>query len=90
MRTNGYVGREARHVEARGGEARGADLGGADTSGAGNRRSVADGARLVARTLVYVVVGGVALVVIATVGTVLGPMVALDIATPAVAAWWTA
>ncbi|MGA5454199.1 permease [Streptomyces umbrinus] len=70
-------------------ETRGADLGGADTSGAGNRRRVADGARLVVRALVYVVVGGVALVVIATVGSVLGPMVALDIATPAMAAWWT-
>ncbi len=54
-----------------------------------DRRGVADGVRLVARVLVYVVVGGVALVVIATVGSVLGPMVALDIATPAMAAWWT-
>ncbi|MGX1912566.1 permease [Streptomyces phaeochromogenes] len=44
---------------------------------------------MVVRALVYVVVGGVALVVIATVGSVLGPMVALDIATPAMAAWWT-
>ncbi|WP_407700161.1 permease [Streptomyces liliifuscus] len=54
-----------------------------------DRRGVVDGARIVARTLVYAVVGGVALVVIATVGSVLGPMVALDIATPAMAAWWT-
>ncbi|MBV1937849.1 permease [Streptomyces sp. BV286] len=54
-----------------------------------NRRSVADGARVAARALVYAVVGGVALIAIATVGSVLGPMVALDLATPAMAAWWT-
>jgi uncharacterized membrane protein YraQ (UPF0718 family) len=35
------------------------------------------------------VVGGVALIAIVTVGSVLGPMLALDIATPAMAAWWT-
>ncbi|WP_151483261.1 permease [Streptomyces albicerus] len=50
---------------------------------------VADGARVAARALVYAVVGGVALITIATVGSVLGPMLALDIATPAMAAWWT-
>ncbi|MCX4907294.1 permease [Streptomyces sp. NBC_00878] len=54
-----------------------------------SRRSVADGARVVVRVLVYAVVGGVALVAIATFGSVLGPMVALDLATPAMAAWWT-
>jgi hypothetical protein len=50
---------------------------------------VADGARVAARALVYAVVGGVALIAIATVGSVLGPMFALDLATPAMAAWWT-
>ncbi|MFB9510454.1 permease [Streptomyces aurantiacus] len=55
-----------------------------------NQRSVVgDGARVVARALVYVVVGGGALIVVATVGSVLGPMLALDLATPATAAWWT-
>ncbi|MEV0219999.1 permease [Streptomyces sp. NPDC050704] len=54
-----------------------------------NQRSLGDGARVVARALVYAVVGGVALIAIATVGSVLGPMVALDLATPAMAAWWT-
>ncbi len=48
-----------------------------------------DGARVVARALVYAVVGGGALIVVATVGSVLGPMLALDLATPATAAWWT-
>ncbi|MFP3987907.1 permease [Streptomyces sp. E11-3] len=55
----------------------------------GGARSAADGARLAARALVYAVVGGVALIVIATVASVLGPMLALDLYTPAVAAWWT-
>ncbi|MGP4043251.1 permease [Streptomyces sp. 2A115] len=54
-----------------------------------NRRSLGDGARVVARALVYAVVGGVALIAIATVGSVLGPKFALDLATPAMAAWWT-
>ncbi|MGI5196400.1 permease [Streptomyces sp. CA-288835] len=53
------------------------------------RGSLADGARLAARGVVYLVVGGVALVAIVTVGSVLGPMFALDLATPAMAAWWT-
>ncbi|WP_425246949.1 permease [Streptomyces sp. NEAU-NA10] len=48
-----------------------------------------DAARLAARTLVHVVLGGVALVAIATVVQVLGPLVALDLYTPPVAAWWT-
>ncbi|WP_407698002.1 permease [Streptomyces apocyni] len=55
-------------------------------------RRVADGARLAARGLVYVVVGGTALLVIATVASVLGPMFAWDLwgrYGPAVAAWWT-
>ncbi|MCZ9339254.1 hypothetical protein NGM37_15890, partial [Streptomyces sp. TRM76130] len=37
----------------------------------------------------YAVVGGTALIAIATVVSVLGPVVALDVYTPAVAAWWT-
>ncbi|UUU37085.1 permease [Streptomyces sp. CA-210063] len=45
--------------------------------------------RLVVRVLLYAVPGGLALIAIATVASVLGPMVALDLATPAMAAWWT-
>lgn len=52
-------------------------------------RDLADGLRLVVRTLVYVVFGGVALIAIVTVGSILGPMVALDLYIPPVAAWWT-
>ncbi|MFI6008668.1 permease [Streptomyces sp. NPDC051243] len=52
-------------------------------------RGLAHGIWLVARTLVYVVLGGLALVTILTVGSVLGPMFALDLYTPPVAAWWT-
>jgi uncharacterized membrane protein YraQ (UPF0718 family) len=52
-------------------------------------RELADGIRLVVRTLVYVVLGGAALIVIATVVSVLGPMFAVDLYTPPVAAWWT-
>lgn len=52
-------------------------------------RGLADGAWLVARTLVHVVLGGLALLTIATVVSVLGPMVAIDLYTPPVAAWWT-
>ncbi|WP_328872683.1 permease [Streptomyces sp. NBC_00287] len=51
-----------------------------------NRRTVVYGGL---RALVYVVVGGAALLAIATVGSVLGPVLALDLYTPAVAAWWT-
>lgn len=54
-----------------------------------NQRTVVDGLRLVVRTLVYAVLGGVALIVIATVASVLGPLLALDLYTPPVAAWWT-
>ncbi|WOX15738.1 permease [Streptomyces sp. N50] len=39
--------------------------------------------------MVYAVLGGAALIAIATVVSVLGPMVAIDLYTPAVAAWWT-
>ncbi|MGW0420271.1 permease [Streptomyces sp. NPDC003015] len=55
-------------------------------------RSVADGVRLLAfglRVLVQVVLGGAALIAVATVASVLGPTLALDLYTPPVAAWWT-
>ncbi|MFF0224279.1 permease [Streptomyces sp. NPDC004629] len=48
-----------------------------------------DAVRLVVRTLVYVVLGGLAFTAIVTVASVLGPMLALDFYTPPVAAWWT-
>ncbi|MFC5219245.1 permease [Streptomyces coerulescens] len=54
-----------------------------------NQRTVVDGLRLVVRTLVYAVLGGAALIAIATVASVLGPLLALDLYTPPVAAWWT-
>ncbi|MFE9029026.1 permease [Streptomyces iakyrus] len=56
---------------------------------ASRQGSFADAVRLIVRTVVYVVVGGVALIAIATVVSVLGPMVAIDLYTPPVAAWWT-
>ncbi|MBT2412393.1 permease [Streptomyces sp. ISL-12] len=52
-------------------------------------RTAADALRLVLRALLYAVVGGAALIAVATVVSVLGPVVALDLYTPAVAAWWT-
>ncbi|MEU1917334.1 permease [Streptomyces massasporeus] len=54
-----------------------------------NQRTVADGIRLGLRALVHAVLGGAALLAIATVASVLGPMLALDLYTPPVAAWWT-
>ncbi|WP_406007830.1 permease [Streptomyces sp. NBC_00637] len=54
-----------------------------------NQRTVADGLRVVVRASVYAVLGGVALLAIATVVSVLGPTLALDLYTPPVAAWWT-
>ncbi|MEU3849306.1 permease [Streptomyces sp. NPDC029554] len=54
-----------------------------------NERTVADGIRLGLRALVYAVLGGAALIAVVTVGSVLGPLVALDLYTPPVAAWWT-
>ncbi len=54
-----------------------------------NERTVVDGLRLAVRAMVYAVIGGAALIAIATVVSVLGPMVAIDLYTPAVAAWWT-
>ncbi|MFB8772244.1 permease [Streptomyces broussonetiae] len=53
------------------------------------QRTIGDGLWLGVRAVVYAGVGGAALVAIATVASVLGPMVALDLYTPAVAAWWT-
>ncbi|NUO46943.1 MAG: hypothetical protein HOV82_33515 [Streptomyces sp.] len=50
---------------------------------------MADGLRIAVRALVYAVVGGAALIAIATVASVLGPTLALDLYTPPVAAWWT-
>lgn len=54
-----------------------------------NERTVADGLRLAVRAMVYAVLGGAALIAIATVVSVLGPMLAIDLYTPPVAAWWT-
>ncbi|MCG7204497.1 permease [Streptomyces arenae] len=54
-----------------------------------NQRTVADGLRLLTRAVVHVVLGGTALLAIATVVSVLGPNLALDLYTPPVAAWWT-
>lgn len=50
---------------------------------------MADGIRLGLRALVYAVLGGAALLTVATVASVFGPMLALDLYTPPVAAWWT-
>ncbi|MFF7888305.1 permease [Streptomyces sp. NPDC007896] len=54
-----------------------------------NRYGLFDAVRLSARILVHVVLGSFALVAIATVVQFLGPLVALDLYTPPVAAWWT-
>ncbi|MCT9142743.1 permease [Streptomyces violarus] len=51
--------------------------------------TLADGLRTALRTLVYTVLGGAALIAIVTVVSVLGPLLALDLYTPPVAAWWT-
>ncbi|MFI9170728.1 permease [Streptomyces lincolnensis] len=48
-----------------------------------------DGLRIAVRALVYGVLGGAALIALATVASVLGPVLALDLYTPPVAAWWT-
>ncbi|WP_435284821.1 permease [Streptomyces koelreuteriae] len=48
-----------------------------------------DGIRVGLRAVVYTVLGGAALIAIVTVGSVLGPLLALDLYTPPVAAWWT-
>ncbi|MFE3032405.1 permease [Streptomyces canus] len=54
-----------------------------------SRYGLFDSVRLTVRTLVYVVLGGLALTAIATVADVLGPTLVLDLYTPAMAAWWT-
>ncbi|MER5525118.1 permease [Streptomyces sp. NPDC002677] len=54
-----------------------------------NQRTATDTARLLLRALVHAVLGGTALLAIATVASVLGPTLALDLYTPPVAAWWT-
>ncbi|MFC9129805.1 permease [Streptomyces sp. NPDC057099] len=54
-----------------------------------NQRTVVYGLRVGLRALVYGVLGGAALIAIVTVGSVLGPLLALDLYTPPVAAWWT-
>ncbi|UIX32504.1 permease [Streptomyces sp. GQFP] len=61
--------------------------GGYGQYGGGTR--VVDGLRFAVRAVAYAVVAGLALIVIATVASVLGPTLALDLYTPAVAAWWT-
>ncbi|WP_405880666.1 hypothetical protein OG762_20015 [Streptomyces sp. NBC_01136] len=53
-----------------------------------SRRSLADGAWLVARALVTVVVGGVTLITMGVAATMVGPILAIQVYTPAVAAWW--
>ncbi|MGA5344171.1 permease [Streptomyces griseoincarnatus] len=53
------------------------------------RGRLTDVVRLVARTVVHVVLGGSALVTVVTVAGLLGPALALDLYTPPVAAWWT-
>ncbi|MFD7707081.1 permease [Streptomyces sp. NPDC059786] len=53
------------------------------------RHEVAHGALRAARALVYAVVGGLALTAIGVFVSVVGPVVALDLATPAMSAWWT-
>ncbi|MEU9149006.1 permease [Streptomyces sp. NPDC048417] len=54
-----------------------------------NHRTATDTLRLLLRALVHAVLGGTALLAIATVASVLGPTLALDLYTPPVAAWWT-
>lgn len=63
--------------------------GGGEPRNAGGPGTVVHGVRLVVRVLLHAVPGGLALIAIATVASVLGPVVALDLATPATAAWWT-
>ncbi|MFI7351601.1 permease [Streptomyces sp. NPDC049936] len=60
-----------------------------DQKYAGGRGGLADAVRLTVRAGVNVLLGGFALLTIVTVAGVLGPMLALDLYTPPVAAWWT-
>ncbi|MFC5634057.1 permease [Streptomyces bullii] len=54
-----------------------------------HQRTVADGVRLGLRALVYAVLGCAALLAVVTVAAVLAPVLALDLYSPPVAAWWT-
>lgn len=60
-----------------------------DHEDAGRPGGLADGVRLTLRSAVQVLLGGFALLTIVTTAAVLGPMLALDLYTPSVAAWWT-
>ncbi|MGZ3103406.1 permease [Streptomyces sp. H72] len=60
-----------------------------DQKYAGGRGALADAVRLTVRVGLNVLLGGFALLTIVTVAGVLGPMLALDLYTPPVAAWWT-
>ncbi|MYR44820.1 hypothetical protein GTW67_22980 [Streptomyces sp. SID5910] len=60
-----------------------------DQKYAGTRGGFADAVRMAGRACVYALLGGSALLTIVTVAGVLGPMLALDLYTPPVAAWWT-
>lgn len=58
-----------------------------DQKYAGRQGGLADAVRLTVPTCVQVLLGGFALLTIVTVAGVLGPMLALDLCTPPVAAW---
>lgn len=60
-----------------------------DQEYAERRGGLTDAVRLVVRAVVHLFLGGFALVTIITVAGTLGPMLALDLYTPPVAAWWT-
>lgn len=60
-----------------------------DQKYAGGRGGLADAVRLTVRAGVNVLLNGFALLTIVTVAGILGPMLALDLYTPPVAAWWT-
>ncbi|WP_432247509.1 permease [Streptomyces sanyensis] len=60
-----------------------------DQKYAGRRVGVADAVRLSVRAGVHLLLGGFALLTIVTVVDALGPMLALGLYTPPVAAWWT-
>ncbi len=60
-----------------------------DQKYAGRRVGVADAVRLSVRAAIHLLLGGFALLTIVTVVDALGPMLALGLYTPPVAAWWT-
>ncbi|GGV63706.1 permease [Streptomyces longisporoflavus] len=60
-----------------------------DQKYAGRRGGFADAVRLTMRICVQLLLGALALLTIVTVAVLLGPMLALDLYTPPVAAWWT-